>query len=355
MTEPARHLIKLLPDKKAFFCAPDQKVLDAGLAAGLALPHSCRGGNCGRCVAKVLSGDYAYDRTTLPPGLTAEQRTAGMALLCQIVPNGPLTLETARSDVASAAPVVKLPCRIVRREAVAQDVMKLVLQLPRTQPMDFRPGQYLDVLLDKGQRRSYSLANLPYSLMADEGVAGEPEKTPRIASHLELHVRRVRDGLFSDVAFSQDEHSSLLRIEGPLGSFGWRQHDGPSLMVAGGTGYAPIKSMLLEAMTREVLHPVHLFWGARDRQGLYELEQLQRWQEQFAWFSFTPVIDSGPTGDGVELGRVDKIALSRFTQLQNAMVYASGPPGLVQNMVQSCIEKGVDEKRLVTDSFDYAC
>ncbi len=259
MSDSERHLIKLLPNKKAFFCESDQRVLDAGLEAGIALPHSCRGGNCGRCVASVRVGHYRYDRTTPPPGLTAEQREAGKALLCQIVPESPLTVEIARSDEAGlgSVPVLKLPCRITRRERVAPDVMKLHLQLPRTQPLDFRPGQYLDVLMDKGKRRSYSLASLPFSKINTK----EADQTD-VATPLELHVRRVDGGLFSAIAFDEDA-GSLLRIEGPHGAFGWRSHDGPSLLVAGGTGYAPVRSMLLDAMTREVAHSVHLFWGGR--------------------------------------------------------------------------------------------
>ncbi len=355
MTKSTRHLIKVLPDKKAFFCESDQRVLDAGLDAGLSLPHSCRGGNCGRCAVRVLSGDYTYDRTTPPPGLTAEQRAAGMALLCQIIPNGPLAIETAKSQAAGAAPVVKLPCRIVQREAVAPDVMKLTLQLPRTQPMDFRPGQYLDVLLDKGQRRSYSLACLPYSLVGDTEAAGDQQSARSAASCLELHVRRVQDGLFSDIAFDQNEHSSLLRIEGPFGTFGWQKYDGPALMIAGGTGYAPIKAMLLEAMSRDGMHPVHLFWGARNRQDLYEIEQLKLWQQRFDWLFVTLVTESGQNEDILVAGRVGDVALSRFEQLEDAMVYVSGPPGLVQSVVDACLGKGVDKQRLVTDSFDYAC
>ncbi|MEM8685558.1 MAG: 2Fe-2S iron-sulfur cluster-binding protein [Pseudomonadota bacterium] len=220
MPQSTRHLIKVLPDKKAFYCEPDQKVLDAGLGAGLPLPHSCRGGNCGRCAAKVLVGDYRYDRTTPPPGITAEQRASGYALLCQIVPNGPLTLETATSEPVGTSRAVRLPCRIVRRELVATDVMKLTLQLPRTQPMDFKPGQYLDVLLDRGLRRSYSLASLPYSLSTEQATTGD--RASRAAASLELHVRRVPGGAFSDVAFDQSEQGSLLRVEGPFGAFGWR-------------------------------------------------------------------------------------------------------------------------------------
>ncbi|MFK8030189.1 MAG: 2Fe-2S iron-sulfur cluster-binding protein [Gammaproteobacteria bacterium] len=362
MSESSQHLIKLLPDKKAFFCKPDQRVLDAALEGGLAIPHSCRGGNCGRCAAKVLTGSYRYDRTTPPPGLSGEHRASGMALLCQIVAEGPLTIEVAKSETAGAVEVVKLPCRIVERQAVAPDVMKLVLQLPRTQPMDFRPGQYLDVLLDRGRRRSYSLAGLPYSLLGKKsdgesdstrGAGDSEEQTPVAASKLELHVRRVDGGLFSDIAFDPDS-TSLLRIEGPLGSFGWRPHAGPSLMIAGGTGYAPMKSMLLEAMTKSDPAPVHLFWGVRNEDDLYERAQLERWQEQHDWFSFTPVISPKYSNESGDHGRVYEQALARYPDLSDVMIYASGPPGLIQSVVEQCAARGVAENRLATDSFDYA-
>ncbi len=353
MPDTPRHLIKVLPEKKAFYCESEQRVLDAGLDAGLTLPHSCRGGNCGRCVASILVGDYAYDRTTLPPGLTAEQRLAGKALLCQIVPRGPMTIETAKSGVAGEAPVILIPCRIVEREVVAPDVVKLTLQLPRTQPMDFRPGQYLDVLLDKGQRRSYSLACLPDSAVGTDGESASGGVS-RAASHLELHVRRVARGLFSDIAFAQGAHSSLLRIEGPFGTFGWRDHDGPVLMITGGTGYAPIKSMLLEAMTRETMSPVHVYWGGRNPDDLYELEQLLRWQEAHEWLTVTPVAESATNRTDMVTGRVGDVAMETYASFEHAMIYVSGPPGLVSSVVASCREKDVDEQRLVTDSFDYA-
>ncbi|MEM8685559.1 MAG: hypothetical protein AAGF72_19255 [Pseudomonadota bacterium] len=125
-------------------------------------------------------------------------------------------------------------------------------------------------------------------------------------------------------------------------------------MIAGGTGYAPMKAMLLEAMTRTVGNPVHLFWGGRDAQDLYEQEQLMRWQKQLPWFTFTPVTESGDGESTIDTGRVDDVARATYAELNNAMIYVSGPPGLVQSVVDTCQQLGIDDQRLITDSFDYA-
>ncbi|MEM7083083.1 MAG: 2Fe-2S iron-sulfur cluster-binding protein [Pseudomonadota bacterium] len=346
MSESKSHLVKMRAQKKAFFCAADQRVLDAALDAGHALPHSCRGGNCGRCVAQV-SGPYDYDRPTPPPGITAEQRQGGQALLCQIVPQGPLVIDVAHHSTPDVAPVIRIPSRIVRRERVAPDVMKLSLQLPRTQPIVFEPGQYLDVLLDRGRRRSYSIANWPTS--EDQSDQEEAGATLRAAAGLELHIRRVEGGVFSRIAFDESA-TSLLRIEGPLGRFGWRPHAGPVVLVAGGTGYAPIKSMLLSRIARGETHPTHLFWGARNQADLYEHDAVRAWQQAHDWFTYTPVLRDSAENPR----RLYEHAVERFVELDNAMMYVAGPPGLIQRIESVARDLQIDPDRVITDSFDYA-
>lgn len=339
LTDSSNHLIKLLPAKTAFFCRSDQRVLDAALDSGQMLPYSCRGGNCGRCAARILSGDYRYDRDTPAPGLTAEHRSQGMALLCQVVPEGAMTVEVAQTREAGSAPVLKLPCRIVERVHVAPNVMKLELQLPRTQPMAFAPGQYLDVLLDRGRRRSYSFAG------AAAGSVG--------VSRLELHVRRVEGGAFSAIAFDP-KASSLLRVEGPLGTFGWRDTAAPSLMIAGGTGFAPLKSMLLSIIKQDSHAPVHLFWGARSEADVYERELCEQWAQSRDWFSFTPVVRGADVEAKGEGERFFERALHTYSDLSDWTIYSSGPPGLVSGVIDWCKRNGIAAERVVTDSFDHA-
>jgi len=217
-------LISLTNSGGSFSASEDEPLLDAARDAGLNLPHSCKGGNCGACKARLLRGEIHYPNGK-PLGLSDAETAEGMILLCQARARSDLTLETFQIRVAGIAAQKRLPCRIERAVPLSHDVMGLFLRLPIAEDFSFAPGQYIDILLPGGRRRSFSIASPPHD-----------------ARPLELHVRHVAGGEFTDRLFHHDMQSSLLMIEGPLGEFVYHPHSGPAppmLLIGGGTGIAP--------------------------------------------------------------------------------------------------------------------
>ena len=172
-----------------------------------------------------------------------------------------------------------LPCRIARMAPLAPDVMQVFLRLPVVERLEFHPGQYLDILLDNGRRRSFSIASPPHD-----------------SELLELHVRRVPGGGFTEGLWGATGVGSLLRIEGPIGQFVYQEGSSPVLMIAGGTGFAPLKSMLRHVLERGIDRPVHLYWGARQAQDVYEEALVLEWVRKYPQLTFTTVL-SEATGD----------------------------------------------------------
>lgn len=317
----------------------DESVLAAGLRAGLHLPHSCRGGSCGACEARLLSGRVNYPNG-LPPGLTPAEAQSGRALLCQARALSDLALEARALAVPEEVRIRRLPCRLESRELLCHDVMRLIVKLPSLEPFVFLAGQYIDFLLEDGRRRSYSIANPPHE-----------------AERLELHVRRVSGGDFTAQVFESLAVRALLRLEGPLGGF-WLREDSerPILMVAGGTGYAPIKSMLRHLIHRGAQRPVHFFWGARRPRDLYERAQLERWAGGHDWLSFTPVLSEALPEDAWQgrRGWVHEAVLAEHPDLAGFDVYAAGPPPMIAAIQELFPAHGLPQGRLYFDSFEFA-
>jgi CDP-4-dehydro-6-deoxyglucose reductase, E3 len=201
---PKEHNVRIEPHGRTLRVREDQSVLEVALAAGLNLPHSCRSGHCASCRARLLSGEIHYPNGRTA-GLTAQEAESGYVLLCQARPRSDLRVEARLVANASEAEIKTLPCRIARMERLAPDVMQVFLRLPAVEPLQFRAGQYLDVLLDGGKRRSFSIASPPHD-----------------GSQIELHVRHVPGGGFTSLLFEKLQAGALLRIEGPLGQFTYR-------------------------------------------------------------------------------------------------------------------------------------
>jgi CDP-4-dehydro-6-deoxyglucose reductase, E3 len=333
------HGVRLHPGGERFEVQEGESVLAAGLRAGLHLPHSCRGGSCGACEAKVLAGELHYPNG-VPPGLNAADVAAGKALLCQARASSDLVLEARALAVPEEVRIRRLPCRVESRALLCHDVMRLVVKLPSLEPFVFLAGQYVDFLLQDGRRRSYSMANPPH----------EPER-------LELHVRRVTGGDFTSQVFDQLTDRTLLRLEGPLGGF-WLRDDAtrPIVMVAGGTGYAPIKSMLRHLMHVGNERPVHFFWGVRRPRDLYEGELVAGWAGEHDWLRFTPVM-SEPLPEDDWQGRrgwVHQAVLEDYPSLAGVDVYAAGPPAMIAVLQELFPAHGLPQGRLFFDSFEFS-
>lgn len=323
---------------------PGQSLLDAALAAGLNLPHSCKSGHCASCRARLRSGQIEYPHGP-PLGLTATEAATGEILLCQArATTEQLTVEARTVASAGEAEIRSLPCRIERLVPLAADVLQVFLRLPATEQVRFQPGQYLDVLLDGGRRRSFSIASPPHD-----------------SRLLELHVRRVPHGRFTARLFDELGVGALLRIELPIGQFIYRHESGPLLLVAGGTGFAPLKSMLRHLFEICEPRPVHLFWGARTRADLYDSAWLADFRRSHPSLAYTPVLseatqhaDSKGNEPMFETGWVHEAVLRQYPSLAGRSVYAAGPPQMIEAIRTSFPRAGLETDRLRFDSFDFA-
>jgi CDP-4-dehydro-6-deoxyglucose reductase, E3 len=333
------HVVRLHPGGERFEVLDDETVLAAGLRAGLHLPHSCRGGSCGACEARVLAGELHYPNG-LPPGLTAAEAVGGRALLCQARARTDLALEARALAVPEEVRIRRLPCRVESRELLSHDVMRLVVKLPSLEPFVFLAGQYVDFLLEDNRRRSFSMANPPHE-----------------SERLELHVRRVAGGDFTRRVFEDLGERSLLRLEGPLGGFWLREGlERPIVMVAGGTGFAPIKSMLRRLMYTGAERPVRLYWGVRRPRDLYEAKLVHQWATEHDWLSFVPVM-SEPLPADEWFGRrgwVHEAVLDDYPSLADVDVYAAGPPPMIAVIQELFPAQGLPQGRLFFDSFEFA-
>ncbi len=313
-------------------------MLEGVLAAGLNLPHSCKSGHCASCRARLRAGTIEYPNG-IPIGLTAQEAQAGNVLLCQARARSDLIVEARLIRSVAEVDIKTLPCRIARLTPLAPDVLQVFLRLPAVESLRFHPGQYLDILLDGGRRRSFSIASPPHD-----------------SDLLELHVRRVAGGGFTEHLFEALPVGSLLRIEGPIGQFVYQESEGPLLMIAGGTGFAPLKSMLRHVLEGGIDRPVHLYWGARRPQDVYEEELVLGWARQYPHLRFTAVLSEAAETkvSHHRLGWVHEAVLADHANLEPFDVYAAGPPALIEAIRATFPRHGVGEGRLFFDSFDYA-
>ena len=362
---PQEHNVRIEPHGRTLRVAAAQPVLEAALAAGLNLPHSCKSGHCGSCRARLLAGEIRYPGVR-PLGLSAEEERDGQVLLCQAHALTDLTVEARLIASLAEVEIKTLPCRIAALTPLAADVMQLLLRLPAVERLRFQPGQYLDVLLAGGRRRSFSIASPPHD-----------------SDLLELHVRRVSGGGFTQRLFASagevaralqpgatadpaaeetDDAAaplrvgSLLRIEGPIGQFVYRDEPRPALMIAGGTGFAPLKSMLRHALERGSGRVIHLYWGARHVRDVYEESLVLGWARRFPQLTFTAVLSEPSPAEAAHhrSGWVHEAVLADYPDLSGFDVYAAGPPAMIEAIRSAFPRHGLAPGRLYFDSFDYA-
>ncbi len=349
MTTATSYQVRIKRSERTFTVQEGETILDGALRNGIVLPYSCRSGSCGTCKATVLAGtvDYGvYEEKALPP----EERAAGKALLCQALPLSDLVVDVREVMAAADIEIKTLPCRVVKMERAAHDVMVLSLKLPQHERLRFLAGQYVDILLRDGHRRSFSLANPP----SQDDV-------------LEVHVRRVPGGKFTEQVFSALKEKDLLRFRGPLGIFFLRTDEAPPaesaepsarpiLLIAGGTGFAPIKSIVLNAIARGIKRPMHFYWGTRARRDLYMHDLALGWQRDHPEFRYTPVLSEAPGADVWDgrTGWVHEAVLADYPALAGIDVYASGPPPMIEAIRTRFPPHGLDEDRLHYDSFEFA-
>jgi len=334
------HQITLRNTEHRFPAEDGESVLQAALNAGLMLPYGCRDGACGSCKGKLIEGQIDYGRYS-DKALTAEERSRGLALFCQAKPLSDLLLEAREVRKAGDIQVRKLPARVHKLERAADDAMIVHLKLPANERLMFIPGQYLDILLKDGTRRSFSMANAPHD---DEFV--------------QLHIRHVPGGTFTDHVFKTMKERDILRLEGPFGTFFLREESQkPVVFVASGTGFAPIKAIIEAAFKRAVARPMTLYWGARRPKDLYLNALAEGWAAEHPGFRYVPVISEALEEDAWtgRTGFVHRAVMEDFPDLSGHQVYACGVPIMVdsarRDFTQQC---GLPEDEFFADSFTTA-
>jgi CDP-4-dehydro-6-deoxyglucose reductase len=309
------HQITIKPSEHSFDCNDDETVLAAAMRADLMVPYGCRNGACGTCKSRLLEGVVDYGQYQ-PGTLTDAEKKQGYALLCVARAKTDLAIEVREVRKAGDIRIRKLPCRIEKIEKVAADVAIVSLKLPANDRLQYLAGQYVDFLLKDGRRRSFSIATAPEN-----------------DALLDLHVRHVPGGYFSGQLFDEFKGREILRIEGPLGNFFLREDsDKPIILVAGGTGFAPIKAVIEHAFHRGTDRQIVFYWGVRSRADLYLPDLPAEWQRRHPNFSFIPVL-SDPLSDDRWTGRtgfVHKAVMTDFSDLSGYQVYACGGPAMIE-------------------------
>lgn len=337
----------LLPSGRQFPVDSGETLLAAALRAGVVLPYGCKDGACGSCRSDLTSGTVDYG-TYQKKALSDEERAAGKVLLCVACPTSDVQV-TARVVSAEGMVVArKLPCRVASIEKAAADVAIVRLQLPATENFQFMAGQYVDILLKDGKRRSYSMANAPHD-----------------NAQIELHIRHTPGGAFTDAIFGTGTPSAnavkvkdILRFEGPLGTFFLREDSArPLVFLASGTGFAPIKAIVEHMKARHIERPTVLYWGGRRPHDLYQMEAAETWARELPWLSFVPVVSDAEPEDqwAGRTGFVHQAVMKDFPDLSGHSVYACGAPIVVQSAMREFVAQcGLPEEEFFSDAFTTA-
>ncbi len=334
------HTITLQSVNQTFPCAADQTILDAALKAGFIIPYGCRNGACGSCKGSVVSGEVALG--SYAGGVLSEGEIAqGKTLFCKATPCGDVTIEARDVRRLGDIALKKLPARVEHLDKVADDVAIVRLKIPANEKLAFHPGQYIEILMRDGRRRSFSLANATH----DDAL-------------LELHIRHLKNGAFTEPLFTTGKLKDIWRFEGPYGSFFLREEsDKPIIFVASGTGFAPIKGIIEHANHLGLTRPMVLYWGGRRPADLYLAHLAKAWEEKYPHFTFIPVVSEAAPEDNWagRTGFVHRAAMEDFPDMAGHQVYACGAPIVVDSARADFVNQcNLPENEFFADSFTIA-
>ncbi len=331
--------VTLQPANRSFEVQRDEPILSAAIRQGVGLPYGCRDGACGSCKSRLLEGRVIHGAHQLK-ALSAAEEDAGFILPCCAAAQTDCVIEARSVPGAGEFPVLKMPVRVLGLRRAAPDVMILTLQLPANQNLQYRAGQYIEILLRDGMRRSYSMANAAHRL-------GSPPA-------LELHLRHMPGGKFTDHVFQQMKEKEILRVEGPFGSFFLREEpDKPIVLLAAGTGFAPIKALIEHMQLKGITRPTVLYWGCRTRADLY----LHDWAEAAAAtmpnLRYVPVLsENREHGWSGRVGLVHQAVMADLPDLSAHQVYACGAPLMVEAARQDFVMRcGLPPAEFYADAF----
>jgi CDP-4-dehydro-6-deoxyglucose reductase len=340
-TTAQEFLITFKPSERSFTAAAGETMLAAGIRLGIGMPYGCKDGACGTCKCKKLEGIVVHG-VHQSKALSDEEEASGYVLTCCGVAHSDVVLESRQVTQAGAFPIKKFPTRVRLMERKSPDVMLLNLQLPANDNFAYHAGQYVEIILQGGVRRSYSMANAP-----DTKLAG--------ADGLELHIRHMPGGKFTDTVFSSMKEKEILRVEGPYGSFYLREDSTkPMVLLASGTGFAPIKAIIEHMQARGITRPATLYWGGRRPSDLYMDAWLKDKVAEMPNLRYVPVVSDALAQDAWtgRTGFVHLAVLQDFADLSNHQVYACGAPIVVDSAKAAYTTRaGLPEDEFYADAF----
>ena len=327
--------VTVSPSGHQFQVEENELILEAAMRQNVGLPYGCRGGRCGACVTGLVDGAVSY-----PGGAPAalESEGEGKCVPCQAFAESDLTLEVREAETPADIEVKMLPCRVHQIDHLAHDVVRLLLKLPDSQRLQFQAGQYLNFVLADGRFRAFSIANAPHD-----------------DNFIELHIRHVDGGEFTDWVFSQMKDKSILRIQAPLGTFVLdEQSERPMVFIGGGTGFAPLKGQIEHAFFSGIERPMTLYWGVRSKRDLYLPELPQQWAAEHPNFKFIPVLSEPDADWDGRDGFVHEAVMADIDDLTGHDIYMAGPPVMVRAGRDAFRAAGVDDAQMHYDAFEYA-
>lgn len=330
------HRVILLEPAADFMVEDGESILEAAGRAGVAMPHECTFGGCGTCRVKLVEGAVAYDEGELPLALSEAEHAQGYALACQARATSDVVLEVPPRGPILADPV-RITATLARLHRPCDSVIHLTLALPQGGLPDYRPGQYMNVLLPDGSTRSFSMAS-----------------PPREGGEIDFHIRRIPGGHFTDTVLAQAAPGMPLQIEAPLGAFCYHPEDyRPLLMVATGTGLAPIKAILESLLDDPDCPPVRLYWGVRTEADLYMRDVIEGWKDRLYEFEFVPVLSRADASWTGRRGHVQDAVAQDYEDLSEHAIYLCGSPDMVVEAKAVFATLGASLDHIYADSFTF--
>lgn len=329
--------ITIEPSGRSFTVTEADTLLAAGIAQGINLPYGCKDGVCGSCKCKKISGHITHG-THQSKALSDQEEAQGYVLTCCATAHSDVVLESRQVTAQNAFPIKKMPTRVTVLEKKSPDVMRMVLQLPATEAFEYHAGQYIEFLLRDNVRRSYSMACAPHL----------------IKQGLELHIRHMPGGKFTDQVFGSMKERDIMRIEGPYGSFYLREDSAkPIILLASGTGFAPIKALIEHMQFANITRPTTLYWGGRRPHDLYLNDWVDAKLAELPQLRYVPVVsDALPEDDWHgRTGFVHQAVFQDFPDLSGFQVYACGAPIVVESAHKDYLMAGLPEGEFFADSF----
>ena len=326
--------IKIQSSGLEFHVKPSQTILEGAIASGITLPYGCQDGACGSCKGKVISGKYFLNEYQ-SSALTDSDIKAGNTLYCKSMAQEDLVIEPNIPEVYDQYSPKVLPVKVESLTRLNHDVMQMFLKLPAKETFRFKAGQYIEFIMGDGSRRAFSMANAPLDSM------------------IELHLRLIEGGKFTSFVFNEMKEKSIHRIEGPIGQFYLRDSEKPIIFIAGGTGFAPIKSIIEDMIANKNKRKIYLYRGVRSEKDFYMNELVNDWIKKLEGLKYIPVVEDGLSEDA-RSGYVHHAVLEDFKNLNDIQVYCCGAPGLVENAFKDLTKSGLPDDQFFADAFTFA-